>query len=147
MKVMGVVKGQDHTVSPVSNWFAFFLFHINQLTIPQIQLFWNLTLKNQRSRSWVRSKLKVTWFTQYPADAPPFRFTSIGPTIPEICPIECLTLKKHIRNSKENLAKGQTDRVIPVYPPINFVEAGGIIRVTNRIPPKSNQVMTITRGL
>ena len=60
VKVMGVVKGQDHTVSSVSNWFAFFLFHINQITIPQIQLFWNLTLKNQRSRSWVRSKVKIT---------------------------------------------------------------------------------------
>ena len=28
---MGVVKGQDHTISPVSNSFAFFLFHINQI--------------------------------------------------------------------------------------------------------------------
>ena len=35
VKVMGVVKGQEHTVSPVSNWFAFFLFHINQVTIPE----------------------------------------------------------------------------------------------------------------
>ena len=60
VKVMSVVKGQDHTVSPVSNWFAYVLFHINQITIPQIQVFWNLTLKNQRSRSWVRSKVKVT---------------------------------------------------------------------------------------
>ena len=46
---MGVVKGQDHTVSPITNRFAFFLFHINQKTIPEKQLFWNLTLKNQRS--------------------------------------------------------------------------------------------------
>ena len=60
VKVMGVVKWQDHTVSPVSNWFAFFLFHINQITIPEIQLFWKLTLKNKRSRSWLRSKVNVT---------------------------------------------------------------------------------------
>ena len=30
------------------------------LTIPEIQLFRNLTLKNPRSMSWVRSKVKVT---------------------------------------------------------------------------------------
>ena len=42
---MGVVKWQDHSmVSPVSNWSAFFLFHINQITIPYMQLFWNLIL-------------------------------------------------------------------------------------------------------
>ena len=28
-KVMGVVKGQGHIISPVPNWFASFLFHIN----------------------------------------------------------------------------------------------------------------------
>ena len=70
-----------------------------------MQLFWNLTLKNQRSRSWVRSKVKVTYFTQYPTNAPPFCFTSIGPTIPEICPIDCLTLKKHIRNFLRKFGK------------------------------------------
>ena len=55
-------------------------------TVPEIELFRNLTLKNPRSRSWVRSKVKVTYCTQYPTDALPFRFTSIGPTIPEIWP-------------------------------------------------------------
>ena len=56
------LQGQGHGCGQraVSNWFAFFLFHINQIAIPQIQLFWNLTLKNQRSRPWVRSKVKVT---------------------------------------------------------------------------------------
>ena len=70
-------------------------YHINSLrfhftsigpTIPEIELFRNLTLKHLRSRSWVRSKVKVTYCTQYPTDALPFRFTSIGPTIPEIWP-------------------------------------------------------------
>ena len=27
---MGMVKGTDHIVGPVSNWFAFLAFHINQ---------------------------------------------------------------------------------------------------------------------
>ena len=53
-------------------------------TIPEIQLFRNLTSKHPRSRSWVRSKVKVTYYNQYPTNAFPFRFTLIGPTIPEI---------------------------------------------------------------
>ena len=88
--------------------------HINSLpfhftstrpTIPEIELFQNLTLKHPRSRSWVRSKVKVTYYTQDPTNALPFRFTSIGPTIPEIWPKQCLTLKKHIRNFKHKFAK------------------------------------------
>ena len=66
------------------------LFHFTSIrpTIPEIQLFRNLTLKHPRSRSWVRSKVKVTYYTQYQTDALPFRFTSmtIRPIIPEIWP-------------------------------------------------------------
>ena len=74
-------------------------FHLTSIrpTIPEIELFRNLTLIHPRSRSWMRSKVKVTYFTQYPTDALPFRFTSIGPTVPEIWPKKCLTLKKHIQ--------------------------------------------------
>ena len=70
-------------------------YHINSLpfhftsiraTIPEIELFRNLTLKHPRSRSWVRSKGKVTYCTQYPTNALTFCFTSIRPTIPEIWP-------------------------------------------------------------
>ena len=70
-------------------------YHINSLrfhftsirpTIPEIELFRNLTLKHPRSRSWVRSNVNITYCTQYPTDALPFHFTSIGPTIPEIWP-------------------------------------------------------------
>ena len=56
-------RAQSHTVGPVYTWFAFFLFHINQRTIPEIQLFQNLTLQNSRSRSWVWSKVKVMYLT------------------------------------------------------------------------------------
>ena len=44
-----------------------FLFISNQSD----QKFWfqNLPLKLLRSRSWVRSKVKVTYYTQYPTDA------------------------------------------------------------------------------
>ena len=57
VKIMGMVKGQDQ---PNIYWFASFSFHINQITIPEIQLFRNLTLTNPRSRSLVRSKVKAT---------------------------------------------------------------------------------------
>ena len=96
VKVMGVVKGQGHTIGPVSYQLLSFSFHINQ-TNNSWELFQNLTLKHPRSRSWVRSKVKVTYCTQHPTDALPFRFTSIGTTIPEIWPKVCLTLKQHIQ--------------------------------------------------
>ena len=32
----------------------------------------------------------------------------------------------------DRLTDGQTDKVIPVYPPFNFVEAGGIIIVSQQ---------------
>ena len=58
-------------------------YHINSLrfhftlirpTIPEEELFRNLTLKHQRSRSWVRSKVKVANCAKYPTDALPFSF-------------------------------------------------------------------------
>ena len=73
-----IQSAQYHINSPRFNFTSI------RPTIPEIELFRNLTLKYPRSRSWVRSKVKVTYCTQYPTDALPFRFTSIGPTIPEI---------------------------------------------------------------
>ena len=63
-------------------------FHFTSIrpTIPEIQLFRNLTLKHPRSRSWVTSKVKVTNYNQYRTDALPFSFTSIVLTIPKIWP-------------------------------------------------------------
>ena len=60
LKLQGRGHGCDQRAhSPVSNKFAFFLFHNNQITISEIQLFRNLTLKikgqwhgwGERSRS------------------------------------------------------------------------------------------------
>ena len=44
-------------------------FHFTSIrpTIPEIQLFRNLTLKYPRSRSWVRPKVNVTYYTQVQA--------------------------------------------------------------------------------
>ena len=60
-------------------------YHINSLpfhftpirpTIPEIELFRNLTSEHPRSRSWARLKVKVTYCTQYPTNTLPYRFTS-----------------------------------------------------------------------
>ena len=69
---MDVDKVQGRTVGPESYQLATYS------TIPEIQLFRNLTLKHPRSSSWVRSKVKVTYYTQYLTYALPFRLTSIG---------------------------------------------------------------------
>ena len=63
-------------------------FHFTSIrpTIPEIQLFRNLTLKYQMPRSWVMSKIKVTYYAEYPTNVLPFCFTSIGPTITDIWP-------------------------------------------------------------
>ena len=128
VKVMGVVKGQGHTICPVSNQINSPRFHFTSIrpTIPEIELFRNLTLKHPRSRSWVRSKVNVTYCTQYPNNALPFRFTSIGPTIPEIWPKMVFDLEKHIRIFYRKFDK---------------------IKVSNRTPPKSNQVINMTRAI
>ena len=118
VKVMGVVKGQDHTVSPVSNWFAFFCF-----TVSPVSNWFAFLLFQSENNSWdtailkfdlEKSKVKVMGevngrghiIHQYiPTNAPPFCFTSITPNIPEICPIKCLTMKKHILNFKRKFGK------------------------------------------
>ena len=84
-------------------------FHFTSIrpTIPEIELFWNLTLKHPRSRSWVRSKVKDTYYTQCPTDALPFRFTSIGQTIPEIWPNSIWPWKNTSEIFKENLPKSK----------------------------------------
>ena len=55
-------------VSPVSNWFVLFLFHINQVIIPEIQLFWNLTMK--KSKVKVKGEVKGQGRIVHPTSNP-----------------------------------------------------------------------------
>ena len=71
--------------------------------------FWGKALSNSdletwSLRSWMWSKGKVMWSAQH-INSFPFHFTSIIPTIPEIYPKQCLTLKKHIRILEIKFAK------------------------------------------
>ena len=82
-KVMGVIKRQCYVVSPVYTWFTSVSVGINQdKQCLRYRYIFRFNLKNPRSRSLVRARVKVTQFAQYPTDAVPFQFASIGPTIP-----------------------------------------------------------------
>ena len=88
---MGEVKGQGHIVYPVSNRCTTLSFHVNRTNHS-----WDMA---NRLFDFEKSKVKVTGEVKgqghiiYPTDSLPFRFTSIGPTIPEIWSKECLNLK------------------------------------------------------
>ena len=102
---MRVVKGQGHTVSPVFLLIYFFSFHINQTNNSWDTAISKCVLETSKVKV-MRSKVKVTYCTQYPTDAHPFCFASIGRTIREIWPKWCLTLKKTSKNSfQQNFLK------------------------------------------
>ena len=62
--------------------------------IPGIQLIISkFEVENSRSRSWVRSKLKVTIWVQHSVNSHPFHSMSIGHHIPELHLFQNLTLK------------------------------------------------------
>ena len=50
-------------------------------------------IENSRSRSWVRSKMKVTTWVQHSGDSHPFRSMSIEHPIPELWLFQNLNLK------------------------------------------------------
>ena len=73
-------------VMVMNGWLTSFSFHVNRPPPSCDKAISDYDLETPRSRSWVRSKVKVTYHIQYPTDALPFRFTAIGPTISEIWP-------------------------------------------------------------
>ena len=86
-------RGQGRVVNPISNWLISFSLHTNQThnswdTYSYFEI-WPCKIKVKDM-----GEVKDALFTQYPTDALPFHFTSIGPTFPEIWPIECSILKK-----------------------------------------------------
>ena len=89
-------------VAPVSNWSTSFSLHINQTNNSWAILKFDF----EKSKVKVMAKVKDQGHRVYPVStAIPFCFTSIGPIILEIWPLECLTLKKHIRNFGKKFEK------------------------------------------
>ena len=112
VNVMDVVKGWGHVVSPVAKWFTSFSLNINQTNDSSDTAISKLDLEKSNvnvmgGRHGWASNVKVTYLTNYPTDALPFRFMFIRPTVPEIWPTECLTLTEHIRNFEQKLTKKQ----------------------------------------
>ena len=68
-------------------------FHVNRASNSWVTTFPKFDLENQGSRSWVRSKLKVTTWLQHSVDSYPFRSMWIGHPIPELQIFQNLTLK------------------------------------------------------
>ena len=61
----------------------------------------------EKSKVKVRGEVKARGHIVHPVSnrSTSFCFTSIGPTFSEICPMECLTLKKHIRKFQSKFGK------------------------------------------
>ena len=81
VKVMGVVKGQGHTIGPVSYKLTSFSFHFNQTNNSWDRAIFKFDLETSKVK--VMSEVKGQG---HPTDALPSCFTSIRPTIPEIWP-------------------------------------------------------------
>ena len=93
VKVMGEVNVGNHNMGPTFYRFTSHSFHVNPPSHSRDTTFSKFNLENLRSRSWVRSKLKVTTWVQYSFDSHPFHSMSIGHPIPEIHLFKNLTLK------------------------------------------------------
>ena len=105
------LKRQDHTVSPLSNWLAFLSYHINQITIPKMQLFGNLTLQKSKVKVMVEVKIQGQIVHPVPNRCTSFLFHTNRANHSGECPKECLThpnfLKgiRHKNSLKQNCSK------------------------------------------
>ena len=93
VKVMGEVKVQSHNMGPKFSPLTTLSFHVNWASHSRVMTFSKFDLENPGSRSWVRSKFKVTMWVQHPIDSHPFHSMSIGLPIPEMQHFQNLTLK------------------------------------------------------
>ena len=60
VKVMGEGKVESHNMGPTFYRLTSLSFHVNRPSHSWNTTFWKFDLENPRSRSWLRSKLKVT---------------------------------------------------------------------------------------
>ena len=121
VKVIGVVKGQDHTVSPVSNWFAFFyVSHQSDNNSPDTTI-----LKFDLEKSKVMGEVKGQGDMVHPVSN------------------RCTSFSFHINQTNHSWNMSNS-----VWPWKNRSEILAKKKVSNRIPPKSNQVIiSLTRGI
>ena len=91
------IQGQGHSSRSQRRYTTLsihiLLFHVNRPSHSWDTAMLKFDIENSRSRSWVRSKLKVTTWVKHSVDSHPFGSMSIGPPIPEIQHFQSLTLK------------------------------------------------------
>ena len=85
--------GQSHNMGPTFSQLTSLSFHANRASNSWVTTFPKFDLENQGSRSWVRSKLKVTTWVQHSIDSHPIRLMWIRHPIPELQHFQNLTLK------------------------------------------------------
>ena len=90
-KVKVIAQGHKEGIPPYR--FISFSFHINRPSHSWDTAILKFDIKNSRSRSWVRSKFKVTTWVQHSVNSHPFLSMSIGHPIPELRLFQNLTLK------------------------------------------------------
>ena len=92
-KVMGEVKVKSHNVTLTSYRLTSLSFHVNRPSHSWDTAISKFDVENSMSRSWVKSKLKVTTWGLHSVDSHPFRSMLLGHPIPELWLFENLTLK------------------------------------------------------
>ena len=78
------VIAQGHKVGITPYRLISLSFHVDRPSHSWDTAISKFDVENSRSRSWVRSKLKVTTWVQHSVDSHPFRSMSIGHPIPEL---------------------------------------------------------------
>ena len=127
----------------MNGWLTSFSFIINRPPHSWDKAISDSDLETPRSRSWVWSKGKFIQSAQYHINSLPFHLTSIRPTIPEIKLFRNLTLK-HPRS--RSWVRSKVKVTYWTQYPTNALPFRAKITVFNRISPKSNQVITMTRA-
>ena len=105
------VIAQGHKVGITPYQFISLSFHVDQPSHSWDTAISKFDVENSRSRSWVRSKLKVITWVQHSVDSHPFHSMSIGPPIHEIQHFQNLTRPRqfHRTSNGENPSSGYTD--------------------------------------
>ena len=87
------VIAQGHKVGITPHRLISLSFHVDRPCHSWDTAISKFDVENSRSRSWVRSKLKVITWVQHSVDSHPFHSMSIGHPIPELWLFQNLTLK------------------------------------------------------
>ena len=87
------VIAQGHKVGITPYRLISLFFHVHRPCLSWDTAISKFDVENSRSRSWVRSKLKVITWVQHSVDSDPFSSMSIGHPIPEFWLFQNLTLK------------------------------------------------------